>query len=293
MQRREEPDGLAWEDLAMLLAGIEHGSLNRAAKALRIGQATASRRLARLEERVNARLFDRTPEGLLPTQFARELAPHARLIEGHMADIERIADGFGDEPEGRVRLALPDGIASAWLVQRLDGFYQRFPKIDLDLVIGNALVDLVRGEADIAFRFVPPTAGDLICVPLGRLTFRPYVHGRLAPHSPKAIRWISFLDPELVFAETRWIDEHVAPERLLRVSSWNAMFAGCIAGLGAALLSPLVAEPAGLVPLQSPLPPVPSRDAYLVSHRALRNVPRMKAVREWLKEAAQDFALLS
>lgn len=283
-------EGLEWEDLAMLLAGIEHGSLNRAAKALRIGQATASRRLARLEERVSARLFDRTPEGLVATQFAHELAPHARLIEGHLADIGRIADGFGDEPEGRVRLALPDGIASAWLVQKLDDFYARYPKINLDLVIGNALVDLVRGEADIAFRFIPPTAADLIAISLGRLDIDAFVHPKLALQDPADLRWVGFLDPEMVFPETRWIHENILPTKTLRVSSWNAMFAGCVAGLGAALLSPLVAEPAGLVRLQAGLPPVPSRDVYLVSHRALRHVPRMKAVRDWLKDAAREFA---
>ncbi len=233
------------------------------------------------------------PEGLAPTQFAREIEPHARLVESHMTDIARLADGFGAAPEGRVRLALPDGLASAWLVTKLDAFFDAYPNINLDLVIGNALVDLVRGEADIALRFIPPTAPDLISQHLGHIPIRAFVHPRLAAVAPTEMRWVTFLDPEQRFTETKWVMEAVAPDRLLRVSSWNAMFAACAEGLGAALLSPLVALPKGLVEVDSPLPPVSGRDVFLVSHRALQQVPRMKAVRDWLKEAVKDFEILA
>ena len=93
--------GVAWEDLEVVLAALRHRSLNRSARALRIGQSTASRRLQRLEERLGARIFDRTPEGLLPTDFASQLEPLARLIEGHMGDIDRLARGRELEPRGR------------------------------------------------------------------------------------------------------------------------------------------------------------------------------------------------
>ncbi len=278
--------GVAWEDLEVVLAALRHRSLNRSARALRIGQSTASRRLQRLEERLGARIFDRTPEGLLPTDFASQLEPLARLIEGHMGDIDRLARGRELEPRGRVRLALPDGLASEWLLPRLDDFYERYPEVTVDLVIGHAVVDLVRREADLAVRFIRPAAGDLIARTLGRMDIAPYVHPDLAHLAPRAMRWIVFDDPDAVYLETQWVRRVVGPARTMRVSLWNALFAAARHGLGAALLSPVVAEPAGLVRVSGQLAPVEGRDLHLVYHRALREVPRVAALRDWLVVAA-------
>jgi len=280
--------GVAWDDLAVLIAAFDHRSLNRAARALRIGQSTASRRLARLETDLGARLFDRTPEGLRPTALAIDLLPHARLIEGHMADIARIAAGQETEPEGRVRLAMPDGFATAWLLPRLADFHARWPKVEVDLTIGHAVVDLVRREADVAVRFVRPTAPDLLLKTVGRLQMRGFARPELAKVPVDEMRWIQFDDPEHRFQETRWVDTQVRPRRTMRVSLWNALFAAACEGLGGAVLSPMVAEPAGLVEVGAHLPPPEGRDVYVVVHRAVRHVPRIRVLVEWLQHTARQ-----
>ena len=278
-------DGVPWEDLTVLLAALDHGSLNRAAAALRIGQSTASRRLVRLEERLDARLFDRTPEGLLPTALALSLAPHARLIAGHMGDIARLAHEQEAAPQGRVRLAVVDGLVAHWLAPRLPEFYAQHPAVDVDLITGHAVVDLVRREADLALRFVRPTAADLVVKTLGTVHFRAYAHPSIAPEPQ---RWVALLDPKAVFQETHWLNEQIAPTHLTRVSTWSALLAAIRAGVGAGLLSPLAAEPAGLVPVALDCAPVPSRTLYLVYHRALRDVPRVAVLRRWLVESAHQ-----
>lgn len=279
-------EGVAWEHLAVLLAVLRHGSLNRAAQALRIGQSTASRRLARLEERLGARLFDRLPEGLRPTQFAIDLEPHARFIEGHMADVERLAAGQEAAPHGRVVVALPDGLASHWLIPMLPDFYARYPQVEVDCVIGHAVVDLTRRAADLALRFVPPTAPDLVVRRLRTIPLAAYVHPRLADADPAALRWIMLGDPERRFVESRWIDAHVAPGKTMNVSLWHALLAAVQQGLGAGILSPLVAEPLGLTLLEIDDATPLSRELLLVYHRALRDVPRIAALRRWLVEVA-------
>lgn len=279
-------DALAWEQLALMLAALEHGSLNRAAKALGIGQATASRRLGKLEDALGARVFDRTPEGLLPTALALELAPHARLIAGHMADIRRVAAGNEAAPQGRVRLAIVDGLVSAWLAPRLSGLFAQHPGIELDLVSGHAVVDLVRREADLALRFVRPSAPDLVMRRLGAIPMAAYARPELGPQPQ---RWVALLDPGERFSETRWLNAHAAEAQRLRVSNWADLFACARAGLGAALLSPLIAEPEGLVCVGDGLPPVPERALFLVYHRAMRDVPRIAAVRRWLVREVEGF----
>ncbi len=286
--------GVHWDDLAVVLAGIRHGSLNQAAAALDVGQSTASRRLVRLEEQLGTQLFDRTPEGLLPTQFALELAPLAELIEGHMADIELLAAGRDGAPQGRVRLALPDGLASQWLIPRLDDFFAQCPDVEIDIVIGHAVVDIVRREADMALRFVRPTAPALLVQKLGAIDVAAYAHPCMQHDDARSLRWIMFDDPHARYVETQWVLQHVAPRQVMRVSLWNALFAAICQGLGPGLVSPLVAEPAGLVRVATELPPPPSRDLYLVVHQSLRDVPRVRVFRDWLAEQARtSFALFA
>lgn len=279
-------DDVAWADLAVVLAGLEHGSLNQAAAALQISQSTASRRLARLERTLGARLFDRTPDGLQPTELARQLAPHARLVADQMVDIRRLAQGRERRPRGRVRLAVVDGMAPVLLAPALSPFYADYPDITLDLLGGQAVVDLVRGEADIALRMVRPTAPDLVVRSLGSLAVEPFAAPSLAGGLDQ-VRWVALHDPALALPESQWLARHVPEAHLTRVSSWNVLFACVRSGVGAGLLPPLVAEAAGLRRLDGPA--APPRRLLLVYHRALREVPRIVAVREWLVRTAEGF----
>ena len=281
------PRGASWEDLSVLLATLQHGSLNRAATSLQVSQSTASRRLARLEERLGGRLFDRTPEGLQPTALAHSLAAHAELIETHMADIDRLVERREAAPSGRIKLALPDGLASAWLIPKLHTFYEAFPDVSVDLVIGHAVVDLVRREADLALRFVRPTASDLVAARVGDIPLAPYVHPSLVGQPAADLRWIVFDDPDSRYIESQWVQQHIQPTKTQRVTLWNALFAAIEHGHGAGIVSPLVAEPAGLVQLPN-LPPVPGSPLYLVYHQALRDVPRIAAFRGWFLDIAKS-----
>ena len=274
-------DDPAWEDLQLLLAARSTGSLSAAAKNLGLGQSTASRRLARLEARLGAPLLDRTPEGIQPTELAELIAPHAELIAEHMADIQRVTAGQRTSVRGRVRIALPDGLASTWLAPRLGTFLAAHPELELDLLSGNAVVDLVRREADLALRFVAPTHPELLVRRLARLQLRVFVKPELARTPIRELRMIKLLDPSTAFPETQWIRRHARHCQLLRVSDWNALFAAVGHGLGAGILSPVVAEPAGLVQLES-VPAAGHRDLLMVYHPALREVPRVAAVRDWL-----------
>ena len=280
---------VAWEDLVLLLAALEQGSLSKAARWLHTSQSTASRRLVRLEARLGGRLFDRNPDGLAPTALALDIAPFARLIAGHMTDIARVASGFEAAPHGRVRLAVVDGMAPVLVVPGLAALRTRHPGIELDLLSGQSVVDLIRGEADLALRFIRPTASDLVVRKLHELPMAVFVHPSLAKVPLDALPWVGFHDPKERFEETRWLHAHVRPAHLTTVSAWSVLWAAVQAGVGAAIVSPYVAVPAGLVRRELMAPPVPPRELLLVYHQALRNVPRIAAVRAWLVELVNGF----
>ncbi len=280
------PEDVAWADLAVLLEGIRTGSLNRAAQALGISQSTASRRVARLERGLGARVFDRTPEGLKPTDLALRIAPHAELVADRMVDIQRLAAEQEARPRGRVRLAVVDGMAPVLLAPALAGFYDAFPDIELDLLAAQSVVDLVRGEADIALRMVFPTAPDLVVRKLGEMELALFAHPDLTARPDGVHRFVALADPRGVFPESHWLQSTAPDAHVTRVTSWNVLFACALQGVGAALLSPSVAEPAGLVRIAGP--PVPSRPLYVVYHRVLRDVPKIVAVRDWLVQTVES-----
>ncbi len=275
--------GVAWDDLAVVLAVLEHGSLNRAARALGTSQSTASRRLVRLEAQLGSTLFDRTPEGLAPTVLAHDLAPHAALVAGHMADIERLAESREVAPRGRVRMAVVDGLAAHLVVPGLPRLRASHPGIELDLLSGQAVLDLVRREAELALRFVPPTAPDLVVRRLFGVPVAPFVRPELADVPSDMLPWLMLYDPDRHLAESRWIDAHARPSHCTAVSAWSDLFAAVCSGVGAALVPPWVARPAGLVPVQGFEGVVAvEHTLLLVYHRAQRDVPRVRAVREWV-----------
>lgn len=287
--KRDRIQDIAWEDLVVLLAAFECGSLSAAARSLRVSQSTASRRLVRLEERLDARLFDRTPEGLVPTELTHQLLPHVQLVEGHMADLMRVAAGQEATPAGTVRLALPDGLASSWLMQRLPAFHREFPELELDLTIGPAVVDLVRGESEIALRFVPTQASELIEVPLGTVSMAAYAAAE-PTQSLEQMRWVMLIDPNGHLHETRWIEQHIQPRRRMTVSLWNALFAAVTAGVGPGILPQRIGREAGLCRVDEHLPPIEARQLRMVFHRALRRVPRIRVVIDWLRTQARELS---
>ena len=276
-------DSAAWGDLKMLLRAIDEGSLSAAAGALGVGQSTASRRIARLEDQLASRLLDRTPDGVEPTTLAERIAPYARAIEEQMAAIARLAEGEEASVRGLVRLAMPDGLASTWLVPRLGSLFDLYPELELELMIGTPIVDLLRREADLALRFVAPPHPDLVVKRAARLPLYAYVTPALRDCTPRELLFVMLSDPAGAYLETQWIQRHASRSRRLHVSNWNALFAAVKEGLGAGILSPLVAEEAGLVRLEN-VPRVGFRDLLLVYHPASRDVPRINAVREWLNQ---------
>ncbi len=274
-------DDPQWEDLRAMLAALEHGSLSEAARSLGVGQSTGRRRIARLEAQLGGRVLDRTPEGVRPAELAERLVPHAELIAEQMHALRRTLAGVEREPRGRVRLALPDGFATTWLLPKLDEFYAVYPEVIVDLVIGTAIVDLVRREADLALRFVTPDHSDLLVRRCARIPLRAFVHPAVASKPVGALRFIALADPAGAYLETQWIRRHAQGASVMFVDNWNALFVAVREGLGAGILSPLVAEDEGLVPLPG-MPAVGERDLYLVYHPALREVPRVVALRDWL-----------
>ncbi|MGE8098318.1 LysR substrate-binding domain-containing protein [Pseudomonas fluorescens] len=139
-------------DLYYFAKVVEAGGFAAAGRVLGIPKSRLSRRIAELEERLGARLLQRTTRQLKLTAVGERYLRHcqAMLLEAEMAD-EAVAS-MSSEPRGRLRVSCPVGLAHEFLPSVISSFLERFPQVQLEMQLLNRRVDLVTEGIDVALR---------------------------------------------------------------------------------------------------------------------------------------------
>ncbi|MBB4120155.1 LysR family transcriptional regulator [Martelella radicis] len=141
-----------FEGLAMFAKVAEERSFAAAARALGVSVATVSRGVSRLEDRLGARLFNRTSRQLALTEFGRGLAERAIQVCLDAEDLESAARELSSRPRGTIRLAVPMAFGLRWVAPILPKFFRMYPDVAVDLHLSDDLVDLVGDGFDAALR---------------------------------------------------------------------------------------------------------------------------------------------
>ncbi len=288
---------LRWDDVELFLSLCRSRTVGEAGAFLGIDGSTVSRRLVVLEQTIGASLFDRGREGIASTKAAEDLLPVAEEIEASMNRFASAADGLEREVSGVVRMTCPPDVASVVVAPLVKDLRARHPQLRLELEAGEAVLDLSRREADLALRTVRPKSGELLVTKLVSVRW-------VAAGAKKLCRdlgvlrswsdapWIGWGARYSELPASRWLSSRV-DEASLVVRSDSLAVQLAVASSGAGIV--LVPEPSlahyGLVPLRSSrklhtdtqLWPVD--DLFLVTHRALRDVPRVRAVWDMLVES--------
>src|SRR3954451_23621077 len=153
---------MEWDEVRNFLAVARSGSLSGAARSLDSSAATAGRRIAALEKRLGARLFDRGQTGYALTESGEAIRLKAEEVEEAVLALERAALGRDLRAGGKVRLATAEDIASFVIAPMLAQFHRTYPHIVVEMVASWDVVNLTRREADIALRTARPTQGDFV-----------------------------------------------------------------------------------------------------------------------------------
>lgn len=145
-------DKLSWDDLRIIKAIGEGGSLAAAAKTLRVNTTTISRRLSLAEDSLGVSLFDRRRTGYLPTISGTELIALAERMELDIVSVTRRVSGRVQGHAGELRVTTSDALLLDFLTPIIADFHALNPSIRVEVIVGNASLNLARGESDIAFR---------------------------------------------------------------------------------------------------------------------------------------------
>jgi DNA-binding transcriptional LysR family regulator len=141
-----------FEGLAMFAKVAEERSFAGAARALGVSVATVSRAVARLEERLGARLLNRTSRQLALTEFGRTIADSALKVVREAEAAEGAAREMSARPRGLIRLSVPMSFGLRWVAPLMPAFFRDYPEVSVDLHLADAQVDLVGQGFDAALR---------------------------------------------------------------------------------------------------------------------------------------------
>lgn len=154
-------------DLVAFVNVVRHRSFTRAAAQMGVSQAALSYTIKMLEERLGVRLFTRTTRNVMPTEAGERLF---KDVSGRLDEVEQALDAvraFSGRPSGNVRIATSDHAATTVLQPMLDKVLPAYPDIQVELVVDNALSDIVEARCDAGVRLGERLANDMIAVRIG------------------------------------------------------------------------------------------------------------------------------
>ena len=242
-----------FEAMAIFAKVVELRSFAAAASDLALSRATVSKAVSRLEERLGARLFNRTSRRLALTDAGQKLSVRAQrlLADGEATENEALAQSVS--PRGLVRLAVPMTFGVIAVAPILPEFLKTYPDVAIDLHLSDAMVDLIGEGFDAALRIAQLPDSSLIArrlcaVPRHTVAAPSYLkrHGRpthpmhLAQHKCFGYAYLSTADV-WHYANAKGEEVSVRPAGRLRVNNGEALMPAVIAGLGIADLPDFIA----------------------------------------------------
>jgi len=142
----------ATSDLRVFVRVLDRGSFSSAAKDLGLTPSAVSKLVSRLEDRLGARLLERSTRRLVLTPEGEGFLARARRIVADIEEAEAEVMRVRGAPRGTLHINAGTAFGLHQLAPALAGFLARYPEIDLHLSITDRLVDLLEEQADIAVR---------------------------------------------------------------------------------------------------------------------------------------------
>jgi DNA-binding transcriptional LysR family regulator len=270
----------SWDDLKIFLSLAREGTLTTAAKALGVSHPTVARRVQALEKQIGVRLFERLPDRFVPTAAGDELLADTEAMEKAALSINRRSAGLTDTVSGVVRLSAGEAM-SALLARHLPELRKSLKQIEFELTASHSLANLSRREADLLIREQVPELGGIVARKLGRVAYSIYAHPSLANRKPelKAAPWIGFDDDHSYMPGQHWLQELLDGARpVVRGNNWLVLLEAARAGAGFAVLPCYLGDSDTKLQRIGGVIADVFADQWLLVHRDLRALPRVRAV---------------
>ena len=278
---------------------VEAGSFTRAAESLGVPKAQVTRLVQALEQELRTLLLNRTTRRVTVTAEGAAYYERAVSVLDDVAELESSLSHAKVHPRGRLRVDVPSPAATLLLLPALSDFCALYPDIQIDLGVGDRLVDLVAERVDCVIRSCEVADPSLIARRLGVIqrvacASPAYLKRHGMPRHPselegeghRVISYFSHGGKHMTFALERGAERlEVHPKPGIAVNDSSAMLAAGLAGLGIARTGSFMAAPyvaAGSLQLVLPEWSAGVSPLYLV-YPPNRHVPaRLRVFIDWV-----------
>jgi len=273
---------LSWDDLRVIKAIGESGSLVAAAEALGVNHSTLTRRLGIAEKALGTRLFDRHRSGYVPTGPGTEVLALATRIELDVLGVTRRVSAPTQGLIGELRITTSDALLLDFLTPIIGDYQRQHPGIRVEVIVSNKPLNLARGESDVAFRATTTPPENLFGRKLATVAWAVYGSridfvGR-APTRDEMfrMRWVGYGKGLSRLLAYRFVNEHVCTERITyRSDSVSAVASAVASGIGIGILPCMHADlMPGLVRI-GPVVPEVVDEIWILTHPDIRKSERV------------------
>jgi DNA-binding transcriptional LysR family regulator len=165
---------IRWDDFRLFMAIAKTSSIKRAAASVGTTQSTLSKRLVRLEQALGVRLIDRGPLGASLTYQGERVFARVRAAERELSRATADATVAESRVEGDCSILTSDGIANYWLANFISAFFERFPNIELRVVLDHEMGGARNQVYDIRLHYYEPIDPAKVMRSLATVHFLPF-----------------------------------------------------------------------------------------------------------------------
>ena len=158
-----------FQGIQAFVRAVECGSFSLASRQLGLSPSSVGKAVARLEQRLGTRLFERTTRRMALTEEGQAFHDSCRRALAVLEQAESLLGERRLQPSGRLRIALPTLYGRVRVMPVLSRLLQRHPALELDMLFSSRAVDLVEEHVDIAIRIgAPEDSASHVARPLGQ-----------------------------------------------------------------------------------------------------------------------------
>jgi len=282
-----------WNDLRYVLAISRKNRLAEAARLLRVDDTTVSRRLTALQVAMGQRLYQRLADGHLElTEAGKAAVAVAERIERDIGSLE-CGRADAENVSGVIRLTSVPFVINRILVPAAGRLLDRHPNLRIEMISDARNLSLTRREADMALRLARPQTGGMRVKArrVGMLHYAAYTAANQAKQAASSLPWVTYDETMAHLPQARWMNAAIKRDAgqsaHLRVTDIEAALEAVAAGYGRSLLPCLIADRDARLK-RTPLrkePKNPTRELWLLVHSELSELPRTRAVTQWIEAA--------
>ena len=148
---------------------VEQGNLTAAAKHIGLSRAVVSYHIKKLESQLGVKLLNRSTRSISLTEAGSEYYQSCRIIAEQATTANQQIENLKNEPEGLLKITCPVNAGLNMVVPALNEFRRLYPKIELDVMLSDEVVNIMQEGIDLAIRGAPLPDSGLQAIKLSTL----------------------------------------------------------------------------------------------------------------------------